>query len=92
MSWMFSGRSRNDPPQKFSPKWATRTSVGVSGSSSKLVVVEAPVVGEVGADQDDVAGHESFHAIADELASSSFFEVYQFHFGVKVPAVVDVRY
>ena len=58
----------------------------------KIQVVESPVMGKVGSDKHDVAGLEAFHIVTDELGAATFFEMDEFHFGVEMPFVVDIRY
>ena len=52
-------------------------------------VVIPPVMGEVGADQDDITGLETFDVVADELGPAALMEKDQFHFDMVVPAVID---
>jgi len=56
---------------------------------SKMNVVITPVVGEIGADQDDVARMKAFDMITYELCAAAFVEKYQFHFGMIMPTVVN---
>lgn len=57
----------------------------------EIDVVITPVVGEVGTDEDDIAGLEAFDVIADELGAAALMKKDQFHFYVVVPAVIDER-
>jgi hypothetical protein len=54
-------------------------------------VVITPVMREVGADEDDIAGLEAFDVIADELGAAALVKEDQFHLDMVVPAVIDER-
>ena len=54
-------------------------------------VVVTPVMGEVGTDEDDIAGLKAFDVVADELSTAALMKEDQFHFDMVVPAVVDER-
>src|SRR5882762_2520150 len=56
----------------------------------KISVVETPVMGQIGAHQNHVPCLESLHIVSHELSALSFFKMYQFHFCMKMPAVVDI--
>ncbi len=55
----------------------------------KIGLVIAPVMGQIGADQDDVPGLETLDMIAHELGSATLVEIDQLHFRVIMPAVID---
>ena len=48
-------------------------------------------MGQVGADEDDIAGLEAFDVIADELGAAALVKEDQFHFDMVVPSVIDER-
>ena len=54
-------------------------------------IIITPVVGEVRADEDDIAGLEAFDVVADELGAATLVKEDQFHFDMVVPTVVDER-
>jgi len=56
----------------------------------KMDIVISPVMGQIGTDEDDVSGLKAFDIIADELCTAAFMEKDQLHFGMIMPAVVDV--
>jgi hypothetical protein len=58
----------------------------------EVSIVESPVMGEVGADKDYVAGFKLFDTIANELSAFAFLKMDQFDFGVIMPAVIDIWY
>jgi len=62
---------------------------GLIFSRSEMEVIIAPVVREIGAYQDDVAGMKAFDIIAYKLSTAAFMKKYQFHFGMIMPAVVN---
>src|ERR1700754_3028520 len=55
-------------------------------------IVETPVMREIGTHQYNIPGIEPLHIVAHELGASSLFKMDQFHFGVEMPAGIDVRY
>jgi hypothetical protein len=65
---------------------------GLLAALIEVGIVEAPVMGEVGANQDDITGFEPFHVVAHELGAAALLEVDQLHFGMEMPFVVDVWY
>lgn len=54
-------------------------------------VVIAPVVGQIGTEEDNVPGLEAFDMIANELGTAAMVEIDQFDFGVIMPAIVYKR-
>lgn len=54
-------------------------------------VIITPVMREVGADQDDIAGLKAFDVVADELGPAAVMKEDQFHFYMVMPAVIDER-
>ena len=55
----------------------------------KMDVVISPVMGQIGPDEDDVAGLKAFDMIAYKLCTAAFMEKDQFHFGMIMPAVIN---
>jgi hypothetical protein len=48
-------------------------------------------MGQIGANQDDVAGAKAFDVIAYELRAATLMEIDEFDLGVIMPAIVDIR-
>lgn len=57
----------------------------------EVSVVISPVMGEIGAHQDNIAGMKTLDMIAYELGTAALVEADQFHFGMIMPSIVDKR-
>jgi hypothetical protein len=57
----------------------------------EVEIVIAPVMWQVGAYENDIAGLEAFDMIACELRAAALVKNDQLHFGMIMPAVVDMR-
>src|SRR5579863_3648718 len=67
---------------------------GMDGLRFSLVeedFIITPVMREVGADKDDIAGLKAFDVVADELGPAAVMKEDQLHFDMVVPAVIDER-
>ena len=63
---------------------------GVNGAGSfEMEIVIAPVMRQIGADEDDIAGVEAFDMIAHELGAAALVKNDQLHFGMIMPAVIN---
>jgi hypothetical protein len=57
----------------------------------KINIIKTPVMREMRAYQDNIARLEPFNAVANELRAFTFLEMYELHFRMVMPAVINMR-